>query len=166
MPSDSANVWKFTFSLGQTVRALRVRYPQLQMVFISSSIYGGYDTTGYNPEPFAYEEGFSVKWLIESQITEMRGSAANPGRGTLNYAKKSAPLIMWGPYLWANGMTPRTDSTFWMRPDFEPDGVHPSQLGETKAAGMCSSFSRACLIQSAGSLRTSIVCSKPCWTRS
>ena len=48
------------------------------MVFISSSIYGGYDTTAYNPEPFAYEEGFSVRWLIESQITEMRGSAANP----------------------------------------------------------------------------------------
>ena len=140
LPSDSADAWKFAFSLGQTVRALRTRYPQLLMVFISSSIYGGNDTTAYNPEPFSYEEGFSVKWLIESQINEMRASAANPWAGSLSYAKKTAPVIMWGPYLWANGMTPRADSAFWSRLDFEPDGVHPSQLGESKAAGILLEF--------------------------
>ncbi|HEV7837424.1 MAG TPA: hypothetical protein VGO75_05085, partial [Gemmatimonadaceae bacterium] len=140
LPSDSADAWSFLVQLGQVARALRIRYPQLQIVFVSSRIYGGYDSTGYNPEPFAYEEGFSVKWLIESQITEMRASPANPLAGSLNYAKKSAPVLMWGPYLWANGMLPRADSTFWGRFDFEPDGVHPSQAGETKAAGMLLEF--------------------------
>ena len=140
LPGDSADALSFEVQLGQVVRSLRIRYPQLLMVFVSSRIYGGYDSTGYNPEPFAYEEGFSVKWLIESQIMEMRGSAASAPAGTLNYAKKSAPVLLWGPYLWANGMTPRTDSTFWSRLDFEPDGVHPSQLGEAKAAGMLLEF--------------------------
>jgi lysophospholipase L1-like esterase len=37
-------------------------------------------------------------------------------------------------------MLPRADSTFWGRFDFEPDGVHPSQAGETKAAGMLLEF--------------------------
>ena len=140
LPGDSADAWSFEVQLGQVVRSLRIRYPQLLMVFVSSRIYGGYDSTAYNPEPFAYEEGFSVKWLIESQIMEMRGSAASAPAGTLNYANKSAPLLMWAPYLWANGMTPRADSTFWSRVDFEPDGLHPSQLGENKAAGMLLEF--------------------------
>jgi hypothetical protein len=47
---------------------------------------------------------------------------------------------MWGPYLWANGMIPRSDSTFWGRFDFEADGLHPSQQGETKAGGMLLEF--------------------------
>jgi hypothetical protein len=117
-----------------------VRYPNLLLVFISSRVYGGYSTTDWNPEPYAYEEGFSVRWAIESQINEMRGQLADSHAGTLNYAKKAAPVILWGPYLWANGTTPRTDGFFWDRADFEPDGVHPSQSGETKVAGMLLNF--------------------------
>ena len=116
------------------VRALRVRYPYLRIVFISSRTYGGYATTDLNPEPFAYESGFSVKWLIESQINEMRGLPGSPRAGTLDYVKKAAPLILWGPYLWADGATPRSDGLAWQRGDFEEDGMHPSQSGEAKVA--------------------------------
>jgi hypothetical protein len=132
--ADSADANVLLTNLGQVLRALRVRYPYLRLVFLSSRIYGGYATTDLNPEPYAYESGFSVKWAIESQINEMRGLPANPRAGTLNYTKKAAPLILWGPYMWANGATPRSDGLAWERTDFEEDGTHPSQSGETKVA--------------------------------
>jgi hypothetical protein len=47
------------------------RYPNLQQVFVTSRIYGGYaNGTAHgclNPEPFAYEEGFAVQRLIADQ---------------------------------------------------------------------------------------------------
>jgi hypothetical protein len=134
LPADSADARALLANLGLIMRALRVRYPYLRIVFVSSRIYGGYATTDLNPEPYAYESGFSVKWLIESQINEMRGQPANPRAGSLNYTTKQAPLIMWGPYLWADGATPRSDGLAWLRQDFEEDGIHPSQSGETKVA--------------------------------
>ena len=58
----------------------------------------------------------------------------NPRAGTLDYVKKAAPLILWGPYLWTAGDTPRSDGLAWLRSDFETDAVHLSKAGETKAA--------------------------------
>jgi hypothetical protein len=141
LPADSADAKVLLTNLGLVLRALRVRYPNLRIVFLSSRTYGGYATTDLNPEPYAYESGFAVKWAIESQINEMRGQPWNERAGTLNYAKKLAPLIVWGPYLWANGTTARRSDGFsWNREDFEEDGTHPSQSGETKVAGMLMDF--------------------------
>jgi hypothetical protein len=140
LPADSADAHLFLTNLGLVLRAMRVRYPNLRIVFLSSRVYGGYATIDLNPEPYAYESGFSVKWAIESQINEMRGLPNNPQAGTLNYTKKLAPLILWGPYLWANGTTPRSDGLVWSKADFEEDGTHPSQSGETKAAGLLFDF--------------------------
>jgi len=134
LPGDSADARILLTNLGLVLRALRVRYPYLRLVFLSSRTYGGYATTDLNPEPYAYESGFSVKWLIESQINEMRGLPANPRAGTLDYNKKAAPLALWGPYIWADGVTPRSDGLMWQRADFEEDGMHPSQIGEAKVA--------------------------------
>ena len=132
LPSDSAEAYVLMSNLGQVMRAWRTRYPYLRLVFLSSRLYAGYATTDVSPEPYAYEQGFGVKWLIESQIKEMRGAAANPWAGSLNYVKKTAPLILWGPYLWAAGETPRSDGLLWRRTDFERDGITPSQDGENK----------------------------------
>ena len=140
LPADSADAYIFLSNLSQVLRTLRIRYPNLLIVFLSSRTYAGYAkpgdsaTTDLNAEPYAYEEGFSVRWAIESQINEMRGLPANPRAGSLNYAKKTAPLIVWGPYLWADGSTPRSDGFVWNRTDFEEDGMHPSQNGESKVA--------------------------------
>jgi hypothetical protein len=140
LPADSADAYLLLSNLAQVMRSLRVRYPYLRIILISSRSYGGYGTTDLNPEPFAYESGFSVKWLIESQIDEMRGKPGNPRVGTLDYNKKAAPIIVWGPYLWADGTTPRSDGVLWNRADFEEDGTHPSQMGESKVAGMLLDF--------------------------
>jgi hypothetical protein len=109
LPADSADAKVLLTNIGLVLRALRVRYPNLRIVFLSSRTYGGYAATDLNPEPYAYESGFAVKWAIESQINEMRGLPAIARAGTLNYAKKVASLIVWGPYLWASGATPRSD---------------------------------------------------------
>jgi hypothetical protein len=140
LPADSADAYTLLANLGQVMRAMRVRYPNLRLVFLSSRVYGGYATVESSGEPYAYETGFSVKWLIDSQIREMRGQQNNPRAGTLDYTKKMSPLILWGPYMWANGLVPRSDGLIWDRADFEQDGLRPSQNGEAKTAGLLLEF--------------------------
>jgi lysophospholipase L1-like esterase len=141
LPADSADAYQFLINVGQVVRTLKIRYPNLQIVFLSSPLYGGY-ATPVPLEPFAFEEGFSVKWAIESQIMEMRGQTANPLAGTLSNFRKAAPVLLWAPYFWTNGTAPRSDGTAADRIDFEPDGVHPSQTGENKLAAILLEFFR------------------------
>ena len=47
---------------------LRQRFPNVRIVYLSSRIYAGYATTHLNPEPYAYESAFVVRWLIQDQI--------------------------------------------------------------------------------------------------
>jgi len=145
LPADSADAYAFLANLGAVVRALRVRYPNLQLVFITSRSYGGYGSGGWNPEPYAYEEGFSVKWAIEAQINEMRGQPLDPRVGSLSNAKKLAPVMLWGPYIWANALIPRSDGLVWQLADFEADGQHPSQTGESKVGQMLLDFFKTSL---------------------
>lgn len=115
--------------LASIVRTLKSKHPNLKIVYLSSRTYGGYHETG-NPEPYAYESAFSVRWLVREQI---RGSAElnpDPKKG-----KVVAPLLLWGPYLWADGITPRKgDGLTWHRSDYSKDGVHPSEKGREKVA--------------------------------
>ena len=53
-----------------------------------------------------------------------------------------APLLLWGPYLWANGTIPRSDGLSWLREDFYVDGVHPSDKGAKKVASLLLDFLR------------------------
>ena len=46
----------------------KVRFPNLRIVYLGSRIYGGYSTRPLNPEPYAYEGAFAVRWLIQDQI--------------------------------------------------------------------------------------------------
>jgi hypothetical protein len=141
LPSSSADAYVLETNLGAILRALAVRYPNLREVFLSSRIYGGYATTALNPEPYAYESGFSVKWTIQAQIDQMRnnGTVVDRRAGNLNYNGASA-WIAWGPYLWANGPNPRSDGLRWLRSDFRSDGTHPSTSGIGKVSTRLMSF--------------------------
>jgi hypothetical protein len=51
-----------------------------------------------------------------------------------------APLLLWGPYTWANGLTPRSDGLTWSCQDMSTDGLHPSAAGRNKEAGLMETF--------------------------
>jgi hypothetical protein len=141
LPSANADAYALEASMGKIVRALASRYPNLQIVFVSSRIYAGYATRPLNPEPYAYETGFAVKWLIQAQIDQMEngGTVVDTRAGNLNY-DTVAPWLAWGPYLWADGENQRSDGLTWSLPDFEADGTHPSTSGETKVANQLLTF--------------------------
>jgi hypothetical protein len=123
-------------NLAIIVRVLKARFPNLRIAYLSSRIYAGYATTTLNPEPYAYESAFSVRWLIEDQINNDPNLNYDPARGPV-----VAPLLLWGPYLWANGTQPRvSDGLVWLREDLGPDGTHPSTSGRQKVARMLMDF--------------------------
>jgi hypothetical protein len=132
LPNANADANMLVTQMGNIVRSMKVRYPNLETVFISSRIYAGYATTTLNPEPYAYEGGFAVKRVIEAQINEMNGGGTDPLAGNLDYTSGAAPWIAWGPYTWADGLNPRSDGLTWAQNEFAADGTHPSQAGQTK----------------------------------
>jgi hypothetical protein len=118
------------------LRQLKTRFPNLRIAYLSSRIYAGYATTALNPEPYAYESAFSVRWLIEAQITNDPNLNYDAAKGPV-----VAPLLLWGPYLWADGATPRqSDHMVWLREDLGHDGTHPSTSGRQKVAQMLLDF--------------------------
>ena len=133
LPNANADAYQLVTQLGNICRAMKVRYPNLQIVFLSSRIYAGYASTALNPEPYAYESAFAVKWLIEAQINQMNGSGIDPLAGDMNY-NTIVPWVAWGPYLWADGLTPRSDGLIWECADLSADGTHPSNNGRQKVA--------------------------------
>jgi hypothetical protein len=142
LPAEQADAYRLETYLGDIVRALTTRYPNLHLVFLSSRIYAGYATTTLNPEPFAYESGFAVKWLIQAQIEQVAngGTVTDSRAGDLDYTA-GAPWIGWGPYLWADGTIPRAgDGLLWERGDFANDGTHPSQSGQQKVGMLLFGF--------------------------
>ncbi|MEH1098305.1 hypothetical protein [Micromonospora sp. CPCC 205561] len=139
LPASNADAYQLVTQQGAIARALRARYPNLQLVFFSSRIYAGYATTRLNPEPYAYESGFGVKWVIQAQINQMAGSPVDPRAGNLSY-HSVAPWLAWGPYLWADGTTPRSDGLTWARSELANDGTHPAQPGEEKVGTLLLDF--------------------------
>jgi hypothetical protein len=123
--------------LGSVVRTLKALFPNVRIAYLSSRIYAGYATTNLNPEPYAYESGFAVKWLIEGQIA---------GEDSLNFdavqGPVQAPWLAWGPYLWADGLNPRaSDGLTWACLDYQPsDGTHPATGARVKVSNMLLDF--------------------------
>src|SRR4029078_9517075 len=92
--------------------------------YLSSRIYAGYAKTALNPEPYAYEGAFAVRKVIAAQIA-----------GEKQLDDKDAPVILWGPYLWAAGETPRkSDGLTYAPDDLAADSTHPSNSGRKDVA--------------------------------
>jgi lysophospholipase L1-like esterase len=71
-----------------------------------------------------------VRKVIAAQIA---------GDKELDY--KDAPILLWGPYLWANGEKPRkSDGLVYSPDDLAGDGTHPSISGRQKVAKLLLDF--------------------------
>lgn len=138
------------------------RYPNLKQVFVTSRTYGGYangsDKGCLNPEPFAYELGFSVQRAIVAQIDQTNNiTDGDLYSGQLDYTV--APWFDWAPYLWASGTnvssgnglnwcdSTTTNNQFCAHnpgdfrygdlayPAYFGDHIHPTSSGQAKVAG-------------------------------
>lgn len=118
-------------NFAKLARNLKFVFPNIKLAYFVSRSYAGYALTNGNPEPFAYEQGFSIKWMIDVQT---QGSSTY---GDLSYQGSGAtvPWMSWGAYLWANGLTPNGLGISWDINDFRPDDrTHPAIGGVDKAA--------------------------------
>ena len=145
LPATNADAITQEMYEGMMARAVHIRYPNALKLFIVSRQYGGYATLKISPEPEAYENGFSAKWMIAAQINQLRTGVIDPVAGDLSYT--AAPWVAWGAYTWASGETPRLDGLVWCQGqtddicngeiDFQPDGTHLSKgAGLTKWANL------------------------------
>ncbi len=139
LPSSTADAYNYEYELGQDLHALKIRWPNVQQVFISSRVYAGYANTNQSPEPYSYEYGFSVKWLINAQLVQRQTGFIDPLVGDL---LTGAPWIDWGPYVWGNDSNnlPGSSALNWVSADFGPDGIHPIRPGVTQMGATLLNF--------------------------
>jgi hypothetical protein len=125
-----AHAHQLEAELVKVLHSAMERYPNLRIAYLSSRIYAGNARTPLNPEPYAYESAFAVRWLIDRQLK---------GEAELNWqdarGRVAAPLLLWGPYLWADGIQSRkSDGLTYQPEDLGADGTHPSESGRRKVA--------------------------------
>ncbi len=112
------------------LRNARERFPNLRVAYLGSRIWAGNARGALNPEPYAYESAFAARNLIRRQMS-----------GDDSLAAGRAPLLLWGPYLWAEGEKGRKlDGLKYAPDDFAADGVHPSNSGREKVARLLLEF--------------------------
>ena len=74
--------------------------------------------------------------MIKQQINGAPELNYDPAHGTVR-----APWLSWGPYLWADGLNPRSDGLTYACSDFQSDGTHPAPDGaREKVAQMLLNF--------------------------
>ncbi|MGE3795862.1 MAG: PKD domain-containing protein [Dehalococcoidia bacterium] len=110
-------------------RNLKINFPNIRIAYFSSRIRAYITPRGLSPEPTAYETGFAVRWAIGNQIN---------GDPALNL--DVAPWMSWGPYLWADGLVPRSDGLTYACSDLESDFTHPAAGAATKVAEQLKAF--------------------------
>ncbi|NND04150.1 MAG: S-layer homology domain-containing protein, partial [Acidimicrobiia bacterium] len=99
-------------------------FPNIKRIYMSSRTYGGYGVNENHMEPHTgYDNGFSVKTVVSDAVAGLTDVWA-----------------AWGPYIWADGTTPRSDGLTWECSDVGEDGIHPSKSGENKVAEMIFEF--------------------------
>lgn len=120
-PADAHHLQR---DLRAIVTIARRRFVNLRLVYLASRTYAGYATTQLNPEPYAYQSAFAVRWLIGDRISHRLGG----------------PWLGWGPYLWTDGLRGRSDGLTWTCADVGADGTHPSPSGGAKVSSLLLRF--------------------------
>jgi hypothetical protein len=134
LPDAMENARLLQRHLVEILNRAKSRFPNLQIAYLSSRTYGGYSAR--HPEPESFATAFSVRWVIKDQLEGKPELCWDSDVGAVK-----APLVLWGPYLWADGTNPRQqDGLKWERSDFVADGTHPSSQGKAKVVKMLTEF--------------------------
>ena len=137
--------------LASIVRTIRDRFPNARLCYCTSRMYGGYSMHPLRNEPLSYESGFGFKLLIAAQIhgaEDLRYRRAAPTSTPLWNRSvplpvdgPEAPWLSWGPYMWADGIVPRSDGLNWLCEDMSPnDGHHPAAGARAKFSAALTEF--------------------------
>jgi hypothetical protein len=116
-------------------RNLQYHFPNVKLAYFTSRTYAY--ILYRKGEPDTYEGGLAIRWLIEKQMN---------GDPTLNYRPElgpvQAPLLLWGPYYWTDGLAPRSDGLIWTcQPGGDMwNGIHPEPNGAQKNADQLYAF--------------------------
>jgi hypothetical protein len=137
------------------VRWMLQYFPNLKILYLSPRTHSyalSSDPNAVNPEPYAFESGFSIQWAIQGQYRDWINGTHNhnlnfdPTKGAV-----VAPLLLWGPYLWATsgsgGAVLRSDGCTWNwaqsgYSDLSSDQIQPSFDGANKVASQLMAFFR------------------------
>lgn len=105
--------------------------PRVKMVYVTSSHYSGYKSTGTLEPQSCYDQAFPVKAVIELQINhDQRLDYWTP-------RPDAFPWLSWAGYPWCDGSSARGDGLTWACPaDVISDGIHQSSTGATKLANV------------------------------
>jgi hypothetical protein len=120
-PDAGSDFDAFREHLSDFARRVPDWFPSVVAVYTASRSFGGFAGNPGRGEPLSYEEGHALnRWLAD-----------NPEVEGVWYG--------WGPYLWA----PSCDSggfngsgLCYEEEDYLDDGVHPSEAGRAKIAGL------------------------------
>jgi hypothetical protein len=139
-PSD---ISKLQSQLENEVQNLLTFFPNIKVAYFSSRAYSGYSNglpKQINPEPYAFESSYAVKWAIQDQLNGAPNLNFDPSKGPVR-----APWMSWASYDWADGLVvPDSDGFYWSCQDSEADGNHPSGIsGEEKIANRVINFFKA-----------------------
>lgn len=100
-------------------------FPNLRIAYLDSLQFMGYaQQKSVLEEPFAFEQAFAVRQVIQDQID-----------GDSDLDLSIAPWISWALYNWNNGVVQRSDGLDWLCPqDCAGDGIHLTFAGGSKLA--------------------------------
>lgn len=116
-------------------RELKSRLPNLKLTYFSSRTRAFAYFAG-PAEPTAFENAFAVRWLLEKQINGDPGLNFDPSLGATPVS-----YLSWGPYLWIDGLNPRSDGRTWPLSNVvSTDCVHPTAAGNQAVADMLMEF--------------------------
>jgi PKD repeat protein len=136
---------------------LQIHFPNVKLAYFSSRTYAY--VMYKKGEPDTYEGGFSIRWMIEKQMA---------GDPTLNYKPENgpvkAPLLLWGPYFWTDGLNARSDGLIWTCQEEGGDmwdGIHPEPNGAQKNADQIYAFFKTDPTATPWYLRQSVIGQQP-----
>ncbi|MBN1359435.1 MAG: PKD domain-containing protein [Sedimentisphaerales bacterium] len=122
--------------LEATARNLKVHFPNVKLAYYTSR------ERAYlmrrKGEPDCYEAGFAIRWMIERQMNGAPQLNWDPEQGEV-----VAPLILWGPYFWCDGLRERSDGLIWTCCEPTSDvynNPHPEASGAQKCADQVYAF--------------------------